>query len=91
MNRHLAVAVSALIFGFAHWEGPDVLLPVIGLTLLAVPLAYAALRNGDLSLPIVMHAGINLLAFLVLVFEDDLNELIEQTESGITLLFHWFM
>jgi membrane protease YdiL (CAAX protease family) len=85
LNRHAAVVVSALIFGFAHWEGPGVLLPVIGLTLLAVPLAYATLRLGNLSLAIIMHAGINLLAFVVLVFEEDLTELVE--ESAAALVF----
>lgn len=93
MNQHVAVAISAVTFGLAHFESPSVLLPVIGLTLLAVPLAYAALRVGSLSLSITMHAGINLLAFLVLVFGDDLaerlEEISEQVETGITLLSGW--
>jgi membrane protease YdiL (CAAX protease family) len=91
MNRHAAVAVSALIFGFAHWEGPGVLLPVIGLTLLAVPLAYAALRIGNLSLAIVMHAGINLLAFLVLVFEEDLTDFIEESAAAVMVVARGFV
>ena len=91
VNRHAAVLISAAAFGLAHWESPDVLLPVIGLGLLAIPLAYAALRVGNLSLSIMMHAGINLLAFFVLVFEDTLTEIVEDAEVGISMLIRWFM
>jgi len=90
MNQHVAVAISSLAFGLAHFESSDLLLPVIGLTLLAVPLAYAALRVGNLSLSIAMHAGINLLAFLVLVFGDGIVEQVdqvsEQTRAAVGLL-----
>ncbi len=91
MNPRLAIAVSSLAFGLAHWEGTNVVLPVIGLTLLAVALGYAAVRTGHLSLAIFMHAGINLIAYIAIVYGDELEELAEELETGITLLFRWFM
>ena len=83
LNRHAAAWISGIAFGLVHFEGPDVLLPIMGLIIIGVVLGYVALWRGNLSLVILMHAGINLLAFLVLVFEDDILERIDELESGI--------
>ena len=89
MKRPVAIVTSAAIFGLTHWEGPDVLLPVIGLFLIGIVLAYVVTRYGNLSMAILMHAGINLLAFLVLVFEDRILEWIDELESSVGLLVGW--
>ena len=62
-----AIAVSGFTFGFVHW----VLDPHFG-TFIAVPALTAvgvvsglfAVRSGDLSKSIFLHAGFNLLAIL---------------------------
>ena len=50
---------------------------VYGIALGAV-LAYAALRTGDLSLPIALHSGVNLLAALALLYGQEIGEWAER-------------
>ncbi len=56
-----AVLVSALIFALVHWVGDPNTLPFLpALAGLGVVLAVVALRSGDLSTSIFIHAGFNL-------------------------------
>ena len=67
----VAVALSALVFAFAH----PALDPTLG-TLAVVPALFGlgaisgaiAVRRGDLSVPIMLHIGFNLLTTLGAVF-----------------------
>ncbi|MDJ0961294.1 MAG: CPBP family intramembrane metalloprotease [Acidimicrobiia bacterium] len=90
MGPTAAVFVSAAAFGLIHWEGPDTVAPVVGLFLIGLVLGYAAIRQGNLSLALWIHAGVNLLAFLVLIYEDRIIEWIEELESGLNLVRLWF-
>jgi hypothetical protein len=52
------------------------------LFLIGIVLAWAAMWKGDLSLAIPIHAGVNLLAAILLVWGTDLlNWLEQQTEE----------
>ena len=56
-----AVVVSAVIFALVHYIGDPNTLPFLpALTGLGVVLAFTALRTGDLSTSIFIHAGFNL-------------------------------
>jgi hypothetical protein len=56
-----AVLVSAVIFSLVHYVGDPNTLPVLpALTGLGAVLAIVALRSGDLSTSIFIHAGFNL-------------------------------
>jgi membrane protease YdiL (CAAX protease family) len=56
-----AVLVSAVIFALVHWVGDPNTLPLLpALAGLGVVLAVVALRSGDLSTSIFIHAGFNL-------------------------------
>ena len=56
-----AILVSAVVFALVHYIGDPNTLPFLpALTGLGVVLAIVALRTGDLSTSIFMHAGFNL-------------------------------
>jgi membrane protease YdiL (CAAX protease family) len=56
-----AVLVSAMVFALVHYLGDPNTLPFLpALTALGVVLAIVALRTGDLSTSIFIHAGFNL-------------------------------
>jgi len=56
-----AVLLSAVIFGLVHYIGDPNTLPFLpALTALGAVLAVVAIRSGDLSTPIFIHAGFNL-------------------------------
>jgi membrane protease YdiL (CAAX protease family) len=56
-----AVLASAVIFGLVHYLGDPNTLPFLpALTGLGAVLAIVAIRTGDLSMPIFIHAGFNL-------------------------------
>jgi membrane protease YdiL (CAAX protease family) len=56
-----AVLISAVIFALVHWVGDPNTLPFLpALAGLGVVLAVVALRSGDLSTSIFIHAGFNL-------------------------------
>lgn len=90
MGPMAAVLVSAAAFGLIHWEGPDTVAPVVGLFLIGLVLGYAAIRYGNLSMALWIHAGVNLLAFLVLIYEDRIIEWLDELESGLNLVRLWF-
>jgi membrane protease YdiL (CAAX protease family) len=56
-----AVVASAVIFALVHYVGDPNTLPFLpALTGLGAVLAIVAMRSGDLSTPIFIHAGFNL-------------------------------
>jgi membrane protease YdiL (CAAX protease family) len=56
-----AVLISAVIFALVHWVGDPNTLPFLpALAGLGVVLAVVALRSGELSTSIFIHAGFNL-------------------------------
>ncbi|HEX9643145.1 MAG TPA: CPBP family intramembrane glutamic endopeptidase [Acidimicrobiia bacterium] len=61
-----AVVASSAVFSVVHYE-PGAVLQLVALFPFAVVLAAVALRRGNLGMPIMMHAGFNLLAFVVIV------------------------
>lgn len=82
MGRWPAIVLSAAIFAGVHLVDWDARAAVPGLFLIGIVLAWAAMRKGDLSLAIPIHAGVNLLAAILLVWGTDLlNWLEQQTEE----------
>jgi membrane protease YdiL (CAAX protease family) len=64
-----AIAVQAAIFGLIHVLGdPGAISALPGLFLIALALGYAAVRTGNLSLSMFLHAGVNLTAALLLLY-----------------------
>jgi membrane protease YdiL (CAAX protease family) len=90
MGNWWAILVSAAVFSGIHLLDPNAIAVIPGLFLLGIVLAWVALRRGDLSLPIAIHSGINLLAAISILYGAELLEWsetqLEQIE-GIIRLF----
>ena len=88
MSKWLAIVVSAAVFSGVHLLDPNAIAVVPGLFLLGIVLAWVALRRGDLSLPIALHSGINLLAAITILYGDDLLEWSEQQIDQLEGVIH---
>jgi membrane protease YdiL (CAAX protease family) len=68
MGPRAAIAVTAAAFAAIHLLDPNAVLVVPGLFLIGLVLGYLALAGGNLSRPILAHAGVNLTAAVLLFF-----------------------
>jgi uncharacterized protein len=68
-----AILASAAGFAAIHLVDPAAIYAVPGLFLIGVALGWLALSTGDLSVPIAVHAGVNLTAVVLLTFAEDLT------------------
>ncbi len=93
MSMWWAIIAQAAVFAGIHLVDPSAIAALPGLFLIGVALGYAAIRSGSLSLPIFLHAGVNLTAALLLIYGGDLLTRLEEmtgvepAESVIRLLF----
>ncbi len=63
-----SILISAVAFAGLHFVlDPGSYLAVTGLFVVGVALGWAALRRGDLGVPIFLHAGVNLLGVVALL------------------------
>ena len=77
-----AVIVQAVAFAGIHLLDPNAIAVIPGLFIIGVVLGFAAIRGGDLSLPIFLHSGVNLLAAFLLVFGGPLAEWLEDIDRS---------
>lgn len=77
----LAVVVQALVFAGIHLLDPKAIAALPGLFVIGVVLGYAAIRSQNLSLPILLHAGVNLTAAILLIFGGDFADWLEETSE----------
>lgn len=63
----VAVAVSAAVFAGVHLLDPATAPLLVPLALLGVVAGHRSVRTGELSQPLLLHAGFNLLSAVVLV------------------------
>ena len=77
-----AIMTQAAVFALIHLADPQAIAAIPGLFLIAAVLGYAALKSGNLSLPITLHAGVNLTAALLLLYGGDLLVWLEEF-SGV--------
>jgi len=90
MSIRLAVVVQAAAFALVHLIDPDAILAVVSLFLLGIALGWAAQRRGSLSLPIFLHAGVNLTAVVVLFWGDEIVDRLEEAPEGVAALGRLF-
>ena len=85
-----SIVISAAAFSAVHLLDPSAIAVVPGLFILGVVLGWVALKRGDLSMPIFIHSGINLLAAISLLFADEIlrwsETQLDQIEGVIRLL-----
>ncbi|MEN8113279.1 MAG: type II CAAX endopeptidase family protein [Actinomycetota bacterium] len=85
MSPAWAVIVQALVFGGVHLLDPSAVAALPGLVIVGGVLGYAAIRTGSLSLPIMLHAGVNLTAVVLLIFGGSFTEWLDElAETGVT-------
>jgi membrane protease YdiL (CAAX protease family) len=78
-----AVVAQAVLFAVIHLLDPSAVAALPGLVIIGSVLGYAAIRTGNLSLPIMLHAGVNLTAVIILMFGAELTDWLEEVvESG---------
>jgi len=90
MRNWPAIVVSAAVFAGVHLLDPNAIAVVPGLFLLGIVLAWVALRRGDLSLPVAIHSGINLLAAITILYGAELLEWSETQLEQIEGLVRFF-
>lgn len=90
LARHVsvrsAVVLSAAGFASVHLLDPNAILAVPSLFLIGLVLGWAAQRRGSLSLPIFMHAGVNLLGAIFLMWGDEIVDYLERTQEQLESL-----
>ncbi|MFQ5555141.1 MAG: lysostaphin resistance A-like protein [Acidimicrobiia bacterium] len=86
MRRHGAALTAAAVFAAVHLLDPGTLLLQPGLFFIGAVLGYAALRSKDLSLPLFLHAGVNLTGLLLQQFADELADWAENIDSGMAVV-----
>jgi membrane protease YdiL (CAAX protease family) len=78
--------VSAGAFAVIHLIDPNAAFAVPSLFVIGVALGWSALRYGDLSVPILVHAGVNLSGAVVLIYGDEIQEWADSVEAVLTIL-----
>lgn len=73
-----AILISAAIFSSVHLFDWNARGAAPGIFLLGVAFGWAAMLRGDLSLAIPLHAGVNLLAAILIVWGDDILDWAER-------------
>ncbi len=86
MTARSAVFVSSAVFAGVHIVDPGTLLLLPGLFVIGVGLGYAALRSKSLSLPLFLHAGVNLTGFVLTQYADELQEWLEDLEQSVEMI-----
>jgi membrane protease YdiL (CAAX protease family) len=79
-----AILISAGIFAVIHpildWNARGA---APGIFLLGVVLGWAAFRRGDLSLAMPLHAGVNMLAAILILWGEDILDWAERQSEGL--------
>lgn len=78
MGKWPAILASAGIFASVHLVDWNARAAVPGLFLIGIVLGWAAMRRGDLSLAIPFHAGVNMLAAILLVWGTEIIDWLEE-------------
>ena len=92
MSPMWAIVVQAALFAVIHLLDPSAIAALPGLVLVGAVLGYCAIRTGNLALPIMIHAGVNLTAAVALMFGSELTEWLEQVSesAGVAALLTIF-
>ncbi len=83
MSARWAIMVSAGAFAAVHLADPNAVLAVPSLFVIGVVLGWAAVRRGSLSFPIFIHAGVNLLGAILLMWGQDVTNVLERTAEDL--------
>lgn len=85
-----AVVVSASAFASVHLLDPNAVAAVPGLFVVGLVLGWVTVRRGDLSLAVPIHAGVNLTAVVLLLYGQDLLDVLQRLadQAGVQAVVH---
>ena len=78
--------LSAAAFAAVHLADPNARLAVPSLFVIGLGLGFAARRRGNIGIAIFMHAGVNLLGAIVLIWGSDIADYLERTRDQLQSL-----
>lgn len=81
-----AVTISAAAFAAVHLADPNAVLAVPSLFVIGVALGWAAYTRGNITISIMMHAGVNLLGAIVLIWGDTILRFLEDAQQNLESL-----
>jgi len=81
MSPAWAILLQAIVFASIHLLDPSAIAALPGLLIVGAVLGYAAMRTGNLSLPIMIHAGVNLTAVGLLIFGGPVTDWLEKASD----------
>lgn len=82
-----AVIIQAVAFAAIHLLDPNAIAVIPGVFLIGLVLGFAAAKTRNLSLPIFIHSGVNLLAAALLVFGGPIADWLEEIDEAAIGLF----
>ena len=94
MGKWPAIILSAAVFAGIHLIDWNARAAIPGLFVIGIVLGWAALRRGDLSLAIPLHAGVNLLAAFLLVWGTEIVDWAENQVGDLEQIegvIRWFV
>lgn len=86
MHIRWAIVLSAAAFAGVHLADPNAVLAVPSLFVIGVVLGWAAHRRGSIGIAIFIHAGVNLLGAIVLIWGDSIVDFLEEAEQDLQSL-----
>jgi membrane protease YdiL (CAAX protease family) len=86
MTMRWAVVIQAAAFAGVHLADPSARFAVPGLFLIGLALGWAAQRRRSLSLPIFLHAGVNLTGAVFLFWGGDIIDEFERLEEAVAIV-----
>ena len=83
MHIRWAITISAAAFAAIHLADPNAVLAVPSLFVIGIGLGWAAHRRGNIGIAIFMHAGVNLLGTIVLIWGDSILDYLEDARDAV--------
>ena len=91
VSKVWVILISGVAFGLAHFlPEPSAWLPSIGLVLVGIVLGWLAVRQQRIGMAVTTHAGVNLLAVLLILFGDELNQYLEDVQQTVETVISLF-
>jgi membrane protease YdiL (CAAX protease family) len=91
VNKVWVILFSGVAFGLAHFlPEPSAWLPAIGLVLVGFVLGWMAVRQQRIGMAVTTHAGVNLLAVLLILFGDEVTKYLEDLQDTVESVISLF-
>lgn len=86
MSPWWAISLSAAGFAAVHLADPNAVFAVPGLFAIGMVLGWVSRRRGNIGIAVFMHAGVNLLGAILLIWRDPITEFFEDQLDNVQSL-----